>query len=173
MNSYFKSRLSSYHNLIGKFDLLNKYNLPILRFKSLKSLSIFYSVQKYTKTNLNFLLLRELLFCRRFGLRNSSKYLKAGVKYFRLTLRKNLLFLYLELLLNIYFLQLKVNYKFIVLNSFIEIKILYDNIFFHMFKLKFNTQKIPFSTRINLNSLNDQLFIPSYYFIPETIRRVA
>lgn len=161
-------RLHIYHDLIGRYDLLDKYKFSNTKFVQIDSIKILCPIRKLSSNNLSLILVKEFSAQRHFNINKTSK---IGLRDFNITLRKTSCFIYLEFLLNSYFLNSK--RKKIVHNSYLFIDVLlhssFNNEFVSYFNESLNTNKslLKYITKLKFNEYN--YFIRSflsYYFVP-------
>ena len=91
-------RLQIYTNLLGSYDITDKYKYSKVQFNFISSIKLQYPSIKLTNKNLIFLLLQEFAANQRF---NFFYYKKVNFfKKFYLTLRNSYLYYYFEFLIN-------------------------------------------------------------------------
>ena len=159
------SRLQTYHQLIGTYDLYDKYKFSNIKFTPLKTIKIFNHLSKFSNNHLSLLLFQEILVQKRFTI---NKMFEPNIKSVQLILQKLDLFNCLELLINSYFLRSKPSPLFFRFNSYISIvlDLSYNNEFFSHFNLKKDLLKYT----LVLNFKEETTFLNSflsYYFIKE------
>ena len=137
-------RLQIYTNLLGSYDLTDKYKYSKIKFDPIFSIKIQYSSVKLTNKNLPFILFQEFATTQRFYFfRNKKVNL---LKKFYVTLRNSCLYYYVEFLTNsnllITKLKKKIHSSYNMINSILNINII-------NFYINFLNEKIIFSTNLN------------------------
>jgi len=161
-NFTFQSRLHIYQNVLGKYDLIDKYKFSPVKFNYLKKIEFCYTTHKLVSNQLDFLLFNSFLIQQYF-----KNYCNAKNKYqiFKITLRNY--FICLDFLLNSSFLNEKLSIKDhnSLNNIYLTLPVSFNTDFFLM-GLNKNLQKIVLNLKFSNKSLHLSKFL-SYYFIPK------
>ncbi len=160
-NFTFQSRLGIYQNVLGKYDLLDKYKFSLIKFSHLKKIEFSYTTRKLISNQLTFLLFNEFLIRQYF---NNYWNIKKKNQVFELTLINY--FICIDFLINSGFL----NENLIIKNHssldgiYLTLPISFNmNFFFN--GLNLDLKKIKLNLKFSNRSLYLSKFL-SYYFIP-------
>ena len=93
----FSSRLHTYDLVLGKYDLIDKYQFSTNSFSFIEKLELIYTSPKLENTHLKAILSNEFLTQRYLNVYKTSKFPQYII---RKTLRKSYLWVFLEFLLN-------------------------------------------------------------------------
>ena len=158
-----ETRLYTYQNKIGRYDLIEKYTFSKIKFKSIEKLKISFSNKKIISSWFNSILMKEFLTQQRFNFQFNYK---INLNNFIITLRKSKIFIYLELFLHTIFLK---NNQISIINISnteinFSIKPLFNNILFNYLPKTTNFNKITYTLIFENKSLFINFFL-AYYFI--------
>ena len=163
------SRFQSYHNLIGLYDLADKYKFSKVNFNQLLNVRISCPPHKLSVNTLISTLFKEFLSNKR--LYNNKKF-KNKLESHQTTLRKSMLFDCLEGLINFHFLNKEKSILFsgtsLSLNLVLELSI--NSILYNHFTENFNLKKSLLKYFLMLNFQGKSCLLNtflSYYFIPK------
>ena len=159
-NFNFQSRLFVYQNLLGKYDLIDKYKFSKIKFNYIKKIEFSYTTFKLISKQLKFLLFSEFLFQQYF---NNNKNFK---EKFRITLRNY--FFCFDFFLNSIFLNEKLIINYSNLSNNISLNLpSSSSVDFFLNGLKQNYNKVNFNLYFLNKNINSSKFL-SYYFIPKS-----
>jgi len=167
MKYNYQPRLKIYHKTLGKFDLIDKYNTYQLKYFKSIAIKIFWDFNN--KIDLTKLLFKEFLLQQRFRHKKILK--RVPNTFFTITIRKNYIYLYFEMLINTYF----INNKKIHINNFIptilfQLSFLNQNKFFNCFNnnfSQFDTLRTNNTIRCNfLLNIKQSFEYLNYHFLP-------
>jgi len=171
MKYNYQPRLKIYHETLGKFDLLNKYNNVKSTFCKNTNIKVSLHFNEWVKTDLKKLIFKEFYLQQRFKYKKSLK--KSENSFFVFTLRKKLIFLYLEMLLNSYFLNTNVKYKInpnISKTNSVLLTLSCQNKFFNFFNNsnnQFVKLKVVKNFKFKPTLCSEEILVNfSYYFLP-------
>lgn len=163
------SRFQSYHNLIGLYDLSDKYKFSKVTFNQLKSMIMSCQSYKFPVNILISTLFKEFLSSKRFY---NNKRFKNKFEGTQTTLRKSMLFDCLEGFINFHFLNKEKSIFFscnnLYLNLILGLSI--NSILYNHFTENFNLQKSLLKYFLILNFQEKSCLLNtflSYYFIPK------
>ena len=160
-------RILIYHKLLGNYDLLDKCRkAKIWSSCSLRKVTPYVVLNKYTENNLNMLLFKEFLTQKKLFLRPLPKKNLTAFKAFILSSRKRYFYLCLEIMTQSLFL-LNCTLPGSDFNCLIKFKMLsYNNIFFSHLNHSFKLPKT--SSNFNFGFIgNDKTrILKNYFFIP-------
>ena len=166
--TYLKPRFQIYQNLLGSYDLIDKYRFSNKKFSVLKSIKVSHYIGESFNTDLNLLSCNQILTQQRPKIFKNSKF------HFRnviTTLRNHSLFKYLDLLFNSIFLV--DTFRFIRSSSYTFLTLIFnfnlDNLF-SIYLTQLNniinkSYKLVLGLKFIIKSKSLDSFL-SYYFIP-------
>ena len=162
-------RLQTYNNLLGFYDLSDKYKYSRVKFLSISHIKISHSSLKLTNKNSTLILFQEFMTNQRFNFFICKK--SNFLKKFNLTLRNFRLYYYFEFLINSAVLINKINKKKHISHNMINSTLFVNmiNIFLNflnekiLFKNNFIKTKIDFTWKKKNLFLSNLLF---YYYLP-------
>jgi len=169
MKYNYQPRLKIYHKTLGKFDLIDKYNIYQSTYFKNILIKIFWDFNSSNKIDLTKFLFKEFFLQQRFI--HKKMFNRVPNTFFTTTLRKNYIYLYFEMLINTYFTNNnKIHINNLIPTILFQLSFLNQNKFFNCFNSYFSQFDILSTNNIIrcsfLLNIKHSFEYLNYHFLP-------